>query len=697
MHRRAILVLGMHRSGTSALTRIIGHLGATLPLNPMPETADNPGGYWESRSIARFNNRLLESAGTRWNDDAPLPAAWFADPARAADREEGGALVDAAFGAAQLLAFKDPRLCRLLPFWKEVLADRGIEPCAVIALRDPAEVARSLQARLDDPAFRPAAVAAPERGLLLWLRYVLDAEARSRDMPRAVIDYPSLIADWREAVRGLVELVPLPTITFEAATAIDGFLSPGLRRQRGPAPDESGATGGMAGVEALRSVGEAVTQAVGTGVEQAAAQRRLDALARSFDRLSTAYAPLRQGPAATTLCDPWAGVILAELAGLPPTVVPQPPRRRVLFLSGAPRSAGHVYRVEHAVAALAAEGWQASWLPLDDAGVPAAVGEADLVTAFRATWGESLAAVRERCTALGIPLVHDIDDLVFDPAVIASGQIAFIDRLPEERRQSWLTAAALHRRAIAASDACVVTTAALATAAAVVVPRVYVLRNGLSAAMLAAALQARGNPQPSASDGRLRLGFASGTPTHHRDFATIAPALADLLAQRSDVDLIIVGHFDLAAVPELVPHAARIEVRPAVSLLELHAEVARFDINLAPLEMDNPFCEAKSPIRCTTAALVGVPSVVAATAPLVAAVVDGETGLVARSLEDWTTMITRLLDDPVGRTALGEAARVDAIARFGPAAICQCAGHVYATILADHGSLKRWLTLPAPR
>jgi len=688
MHRRAILVLGMHRSGTSALTRIIGHLGATLPLDPMPETADNPGGYWESRSIARFNNRLLESAGTRWNDDAPLPAAWFADPARAADREEGGALVDAAFGAAQLLAFKDPRLCRLLPFWKEVLADRGIEPCAVIALRDPAEVARSLQARLDDPAFRPAAVAAPERGLLLWLRYVLDAEARSRDMPRAVIDYPSLIADWREAVRGLVELVPLPTITFEAATAIDGFLSPGLRRQRGPAPDESGATGGMAGVEALRSVGEAVTQAVGTGVEQAAAQRRLDALARSFDRLSTAYAPLRQGPAATTLCDPWAGVILAELAGLPSTVVPQPPRRRVLFLSGAPRSAGHVYRVEHAVAALAAEGWQASWLPLEDAGAPAAVGEADLVTAFRATWGESLAAVRERCTALGIPLVHDIDDLVFDPAVIASGQIAFIDRLPEERRQSWLTAAALHRRAIAASDACVVTTAALATAAAVVVPRVYVLRNGLSAAMLAAAFQARGNPQPSASDGRLRLGFASGTPTHHRDFATIAPALADLLAQRSDVDLIIVGHFDLAAVPELVPHAARIEVRPAVSLLELHAEVARFDINLAPLEMDNPFCEAKSPIRCTTAALVGVPSVVAATAPLVAAVVDGETGLVARSLEDWTTMITRLLDDPVGRTALGEAARVDAIARFGPAAIRQCAGLVYATILADHGSLK---------
>ena len=365
MKRRAILVLGMHRSGTSALTRIIGHLGATLPLDPMPETADNPCGYWESRSIARFNNRLLESAGTRWNDDAPLPDAWFADPARAADRDEAGVLVDEAFGNAPLLALKDPRVCRLLPFWSDVLAGRGIEPCAVLALREPGEVARSLRARLDDAAFRPAAVAAPERGLLLWLRYVLDAEARSRGMPRTVIDYPSLIADWRSAVRGLFGLVPLPTITFEAATAIDGFLAPGLRRQREPA---QGGTVGPAAVETLRRGGEGVKQAAGDGVGRAASRRWLDAVACSFDRLAARYAPLRQGPAATTLRDPWAGAILAELASLPPAVAPPPPRRRVLFLSGAPRSAGHVYRVEHAVDGLAAEGWRASWLPLDDAG-----------------------------------------------------------------------------------------------------------------------------------------------------------------------------------------------------------------------------------------------------------------------------------------------------------------------------------------
>jgi glycosyltransferase involved in cell wall biosynthesis len=681
MNRRAILVLGMHRSGTSALTRIIGHLGASLPLDPMPETADNPCGYWESRSIARFNNRLLESAGTRWNDDAPLCDAWFADPARAADEAEAAALLAAAFGDATLLVFKDPRVCRLLPFWSNVLARVSIEPYALLAVRDPLEVARSLQARLGDASFRPAAVAAVERGLLLWLRYVLDAEARSRGMRRSVIDYADLIADWRSAVRGLVEGVPLPTITFEGATAIDGFLSPGLRRQRGPVADAIGATG----IEALRRIGADVVRAVEPGVEQAAAQHRLDALACSCDRLSTASIPFRQGPAATTLRDPWAERILAELAALPPASPPPPPGSRVLFLSGAPRSAGHVYRVEHTVAALAAEGWRASWLPLDDAGVPVAVGEADLVTVFRATWGKTLAEVWKHCRARGIPLVHDIDDLVFDPAVIAAGQIAFIDRLPEDRRQRWLADAALHRRALAESDACVVTTPGLAVAAAAVLPQVHVLPNGFSAAMLAAADAARSGAKPSVVDGRLRVGFASGTPTHHRDFATIAPVLADLLAGRNDVDLVIVGHFDLAAVPELAPYAARIEIRPAVSLLGLHAEVARFDVNLAPLETGNPFCEAKSPIRCTTAALVAVPSVVAATAPLQAAVIDGETGLVARSIDDWGTMIARLLNEPVRRAAFGAAARIDVIARFGPDAIRDRAGRVYAAILADRG------------
>jgi len=70
--RPGILVLGMHRSGTSAVTKLLGLAGGILPREPMPAAVDNPRGYWDSFHICRFNNRLLESAGTHWNDPAAI-------------------------------------------------------------------------------------------------------------------------------------------------------------------------------------------------------------------------------------------------------------------------------------------------------------------------------------------------------------------------------------------------------------------------------------------------------------------------------------------------------------------------------------------------------------------------------------------------------------------------------------------------
>jgi glycosyltransferase involved in cell wall biosynthesis len=207
--------------------------------------------------------------------------------------------------------------------------------------------------------------------------------------------------------------------------------------------------------------------------------------------------------------------------------------------------------------------------------------------------------------------------------------------------------------------------------------------------MRAAADAARSVPKPSAIDGLPRVGFASGTPTHQRDFATIAGPLATLLGRREEMRLVVVGHLDIAAVPELACHLGRIEIRPAVPFAGVAAEVARFDVNLAPLEVGNPFCESKSPIRCTVAALVGVPSVVAPTVPLSAAVIDGETGWIARTAEDWVTQVSRLLDDAPRRLEMGEAARIDALARLGPEASRERAGRVYAAILAGQAAGRR--------
>lgn len=76
--REVILVVGMHRSGTSALAGALGLAGAVAPLDAMPPVAENPRGCWESRSIVRTNNDLLRQAAPAWNDDSAIAASWFA-------------------------------------------------------------------------------------------------------------------------------------------------------------------------------------------------------------------------------------------------------------------------------------------------------------------------------------------------------------------------------------------------------------------------------------------------------------------------------------------------------------------------------------------------------------------------------------------------------------------------------------------
>lgn len=658
--RHCILVLGMHRSGTSALTGLLGLLGAAVPGDPMPPVADNPLGYWESRRIARFNNRLLESAGTRWDDEAAVPAAWFRDPAREADREEAVRLIAEEFPGDGGFACKDPRICRLLPFWRSVLGAAGVAVHAVIMVREPLEVARSLAARAAVPAFRPAAIVARDRGLLLWLRHMIDAERHSRDLPRHAIEYRELIADWRTAVAPLVAAGLLPPPAEAVAAAGDAFLDPSLRRQRA-AEAATDRRSSPPAVAALMKAFRSDHRLPAAGAAAAAC----DALAPALDRLVAAYAPLRAplGPRADI--DPWATAILGSLARLPLSAPPAVPRRAV-FLSGAPASVGHVYRVEHPVAALRAAGWNAAWLPANDPHASARADEADLVVVFRAPWSDCLAEVAARCRRRGAPLVYDVDDLIFDPALMADGSIAVLAAMQEPDRIRFAAAADGHRTTLERCDAAVLSTRPLAAAAGIHVGRTMVLANALGPALEAAAAEAFATVVPaSASDGRPRLVFASGTPSHDRDFAVAAEGIARLFASRPEPVLVLVGHIDARLYPALWPFADRIESRPPVPLPRLFAELARCDVNLAPLEAGNRFCEAKSAVRCLFAAAVGRPTVASPTEPLREAIVVEETGLLAADAADWERQIERLVTDAALRLRMGNNARLHAVAEFG--------------------------------
>lgn len=223
--RTAVLVLGMHRSGTSALARALNLLGCDLPKTLLGATASNPTGHWESKVICALNDRLLQSAGSAWYDWAAFPQSWYHSPKRREFGEEALAVLSAEFGASPLFVFKDPRICRIAPFWLDSLRAAGISPVAVLPLRNPLEVGASLEKR---NGFDPAL------GHLLWLRHVLDAEAASRGLPRCFLSYDQLLQDRIALLKKVKKSlgVKWPRQSAKAAAAIDAYLSEGQRHHR---------------------------------------------------------------------------------------------------------------------------------------------------------------------------------------------------------------------------------------------------------------------------------------------------------------------------------------------------------------------------------------------------------------------------------------------------------------------------------
>ncbi|MFY8268099.1 MAG: hypothetical protein ACOVLK_01765, partial [Terrimicrobiaceae bacterium] len=144
-----LLVLGVHRSGTSATARMLECLGAVPSTHLHEPLPNNPKGFFEDFDIQRFNEyELLPALGAHWHDVAPLDWNRLSGESRRVLFEKALGIVERNFNKANACSvLKDPRLGILLPFWLEVLDKAGYEAKAVCVVRDPLCVARSLQAR----------------------------------------------------------------------------------------------------------------------------------------------------------------------------------------------------------------------------------------------------------------------------------------------------------------------------------------------------------------------------------------------------------------------------------------------------------------------------------------------------------------------------------------------------------------------
>lgn len=222
---QTLLILGMHRSGTSACTRLLNLCGVPLPSNLLPANAANVTGYWEPSSIVALHDALLADAGSAWDDPTEFPAAWLASPDGQGYVQRLVEILRREMSGASLMVVKDPRACRLVPLWRQALATVDREPAMLLVIRHPLEVAASLERRDAMPV---------SQALLLWLEHVLAAEASSRGDRRLIITYDQILTDWRSVVtrvEGTLGLV-LPNRGPDVDAAVAAFLDPVLRHER---------------------------------------------------------------------------------------------------------------------------------------------------------------------------------------------------------------------------------------------------------------------------------------------------------------------------------------------------------------------------------------------------------------------------------------------------------------------------------
>jgi hypothetical protein len=223
--RQAVLILGMHRSGTSAVAGAANLLGATAPARMFAPAADNPSGFWESAAVVATNNRIMGEAGSSWYDCLGFDCASLDVTARTRALTFIMLSLLSDYRQGRLLLIKDPRLSLLLDLWLPALQQMKIAPSLLLVLRPPGEVAASLAKRNALPAAYVTA---------LWLRHMLAAEYASRGCARHILIYDALLRDWRGALLRASRAATFTwPVSFDAvAQQIPKYLNDQLRHHR---------------------------------------------------------------------------------------------------------------------------------------------------------------------------------------------------------------------------------------------------------------------------------------------------------------------------------------------------------------------------------------------------------------------------------------------------------------------------------
>ncbi|HRY36597.1 MAG TPA: hypothetical protein P5230_01795 [Candidatus Magasanikbacteria bacterium] len=222
--RIVILILGMHRSGTSALSGVLNILGLDFGDKLMPPTKDNSKGYFENQNLYFINEKILKILGTTWDDIGEFPSDFLKNPELEQIRKELKEVIKKELADKKIFGIKDPRLCLLLPLYEEVLKDFGCEIKTITVWRNEVEIAESLQKR-DSFDF--------EKSIKLCRKYWDILEKNISNKEKITVNFDELLNDPETIIFKIKKKIPEISGSYEdCKNKVIDFLEKDLKHYR---------------------------------------------------------------------------------------------------------------------------------------------------------------------------------------------------------------------------------------------------------------------------------------------------------------------------------------------------------------------------------------------------------------------------------------------------------------------------------
>jgi len=330
----------------------------------------------------------------------------------------------------------------------------------------------------------------------------------------------------------------------------------------------------------------------------------------------------------------------------------------ILFVTGGVGDSA-LYRTVHYAEELESNGFKCSITIQDN---PLLLNYADKFKVFifhRVLFTPKIKKFIEKIKSQNKEIIFETDDLVFDSKYFS--RIDYVKNTNALERKQYEKGVGEEILKDPYVKACTTTTSFLAEKLKEYNKKVFIVPNKLSRGDMEIADEII-KSKVHKVEKSIKFGYFSGTISHNKDFATITDTLLQIMEKYPQVELLLVGPLDIEN--KLNKFKDRIEQLPYAPRNKHFENISKVDINLAPLEIGNPFCESKSELKFFEAGIVGIPTVASATETFKKAISDGVDGFVASDTAEWLSKLKRLILSPELCSRIGQKARQKALEQY---------------------------------